>query len=132
MVHTVITFGTFDLFHYGHLKILERARACGDRLVVGVSTDELNMSKKNRNPIFNFEHRKAILESLRCVDEVFAEESLELKQYYVDRHRADSLVMGDDWKGKFDYIKNVRVMYLERTPIISTSDYINNILINYK
>jgi len=128
----VITFGTFDLFHFGHLKILERARSYGDRLIVGVSSDELNMSKKNRSPVFKFEHRKAILEALECVDEVFPEESLELKQEYIDSYGADILVMGDDWKGKFDHLKNVQVVYPERTPVISTSDYINNILTNYK
>lgn len=130
--YKVITFGTFDLFHYGHLKILERAREHGEHLIVGVSTDELNMSKKNRLPIFKFDYRKAILEALHCVDEVFPEESLELKQEYIDRHGADVLVMGDDWKGKFDHLKNVKVVYLERTPIISTSEYINNILTIYK
>jgi glycerol-3-phosphate cytidylyltransferase len=128
----VITFGTFDLFHYGHLKILERAKSHGDRLIVGLSTDELNMSKKNRKPVFEFKHRKALLEALKCVDDVFPEESLELKQDYIDRYKADILIMGDDWKGRFDYLQNVSVMYLERTPVISTSDYINNILTNYK
>ena len=128
---TVITFGTFDMFHYGHVRILERAQSMGDRLVVGLSTDEFNLTKKNRAPIFSFKHRKAILESLRCVDEVFPEESLELKSHYIKEHCGDILVMGDDWKGRFDEV-GVPVYYLERTPDLSTTDYINNILYYYK
>lgn len=121
-MRTVITFGTYDLFHYGHLRILERAAAHGDRLVVGVSTDELNQSKKGYRPVFPYEHRAAILEGLEVVDVVFPEHSLEAKRDYVKEHRADVLVMGADWKGRFDELGDVcEVAYLDRTPGISTS-----------
>ena len=118
----VITFGTFDIFHIGHLRILERARAYGDYLIVGVSTDELNASKKGRTPVYPFDQRRDILRALRVVDEVFPEESLELKREYVLQKKADILVMGDDWAGKFDHLNDVcKVEYLPRTPSISTS-----------
>ncbi len=121
----VITFGTFDVFHVGHLNILERARALGDYLIVGVSSDELNAKKKKRYPIYSEPDRIHIISSLRCVDEVFVEESLELKEEYVVGYNADILVMGDDWKGKFDFIKPLcEVRYLERTPSISTTEII--------
>lgn len=119
---TVITFGTFDLFHVGHLRILTRSRQLGDKLVVGVSTDELNFSKKNYKPIFPLAERMEILSSLTCVDEVFPEESLELKKHYVEKYHADILVMGDDWQGKFDYLRSLcDVVYLPRTQRISTT-----------
>lgn len=121
----IITFGTFDVFHVGHVNILERARDKGDTLIVGVSSDALNMSKKGRNPIYSQEDRIHILKSLRCVDEVFVEESLELKEQYLIEHKADMLVMGDDWEGKFDHLKHVcDVVYLPRTPSISTTETI--------
>ena len=93
---TVITFGTYDLFHIGHLRILSRARKLGDRLVVGVSTDELNLSKKNIRPVFSLAERMEIIGGLSCVDEVFPEESLEKKGEYIKAHKADILVMGND------------------------------------
>ncbi|GLY17777.1 adenylyltransferase/cytidyltransferase family protein [Kineosporia rhizophila] len=125
---TVITFGTFDVLHIGHLRILERAKAHGDRLVVGVSSDALNMSKKGRNPIFSEQERKELIESLKVVDEVFVEESLELKAEYVQKYGADLLVMGDDWAGRFDWIKDYcEVVYLPRTPSISTTAVIEKI-----
>ena len=121
----IITFGTYDVFHVGHVNILERARAKGDHLIVGVSSDALNMSKKGRNPIYSQDDRIHILESLRCVDEVFVEESLELKEQYLIDHKADMLVMGDDWEGKFDHLKHIcDVVYLPRTPSISTTETI--------
>lgn len=124
----VITFGTFDIFHIGHLRILERARAYGDYLIVGISTDELNISKKGRAPVYPFDQRRDILLGLRVVDEVFAEESLEKKRDYIVEHRADILVMGDDWAGKFDEFGDVcRVEYLPRTPSISTTQTIEAI-----
>ena len=92
----VITFGTFDVFHIGHLRILERARAFGDTLVVGVSTDALNHAKKGRYPVYTQDERCEIIRALRCVDEVFLEESLDLKRHYLRQYRADVLVMGDD------------------------------------
>ena len=118
----IITFGTFDVFHVGHVNIIERAREQGDYLIVGVSSDALNYSKKGRNPIYSQHDRLQILAAMRCVDEVFVEESLELKEQYILEHRADMLVMGDDWEGKFDHLKSVcEVLYLPRTPSISTT-----------
>jgi glycerol-3-phosphate cytidylyltransferase len=125
---TVITFGTFDVFHVGHLRILERARALGDRLVVGVSTDALNVRKKGRPPVFPEAERCAIVAALRCVDGIFLEESLEQKRDYLLRHGADVLAMGDDWRGKFDEFSDVcRVVYFDRTPAISTTAVIEKI-----
>lgn len=121
----VITFGTFDVLHIGHINILERAKALGSRLVVGVSSDKLNFEKKGRYPIYSQAQRKKIVESLKFVDEVFFEDSLERKSEYISSHNADILVMGDDWAGKFDEYKNIcEVVYLERTPSISTTEII--------
>jgi glycerol-3-phosphate cytidylyltransferase len=121
----IITFGTFDLFHIGHLRILERAKNLGHHLIVGVSTDQLNFNKKHKNPIYNQEDRANIIQSLQLVDEVFFEESLELKGEYIKRHNADILVMGDDWKGRFDEFNSIcDVIYLPRTPSISTTEII--------
>ena len=125
---TVLTFGTFDVLHAGHLRILERAAALGDRLVVGVSSDALSLAKKGRTPVFPQDERMRILAALRCVDTVFLEESLELKREYLRLHRAAMLAMGDDWRGKFDEFSDVcRVVYFERTPAISTTALIEKI-----
>ena len=124
----VITFGTFDVFHIGHLRILERARAQGDALVVGVSTDQMNISKKGRAPVYSESERIELVRSLKCVDEAFWEESLELKREYLVEHRADVLVMGDDWAGKFDEFSDIcEVVYLSRTPSVSTTAIIEKI-----
>ncbi len=121
----VITFGTFDILHYGHIRILERSREMGDTLIVGVSSDNLNLSKKGRKPVYSEFERKSMLKALRCVDEIFLEESLELKRQYIIEHKADILVMGDDWEGKFDEFKDIcDVLYLPRTPSISTTSII--------
>ena len=121
----VLTFGTFDVLHVGHVSLLERARALGDRLIVGVSSDALNLSKKGRNPVYPEADRLKLIGALRCVDEVFVEESLELKGEYLRRHRADVLVMGDDWAGRFDAFRALcEVVYLPRTPSISTTEII--------
>ena len=121
----VITFGTFDIFHVGHINILERAKALGGYLIVGVSSDALNMSKKGRNPVYSEADRVRIISSLRCVDEVFIEHSLELKGEYISEYKADLLVMGDDWAGRFDEFKSLcDVKYLTRTPSISTTEII--------
>ena len=121
----IITFGTFDVFHVGHVNILERAKACGHELYVGVSSDELNMSKKQRYPIYNEEDRMHIISSLSCVDYVFLEESLEKKKEYIQKFQADMLIMGDDWLGKFDDMKEFcQVKYLPRTPSVSTTEII--------
>jgi choline-phosphate cytidylyltransferase len=125
---TVITFGTFDVFHVGHLRILQRARALGDRLVVGVSADELNVRKKGRAPVFSERERLEIVGSLKVVDEVFVEESLELKREYILKYQADVLAMGDDWSGRFDDLSDVcEVMYFRRTPSVSTTAIIEHI-----
>ncbi len=121
----VITFGTFDVFHIGHVNILERAKKEGDYLIVGLSSDELNFSKKQRYPVYPQAQRVKIIESLRFVDEVFIEESLDLKAQYIQQFNADILVMGDDWVGKFDAMKQYcDVKYLPRTPSISTTEII--------
>ena len=126
---TVISFGTFDLFHVGHLRILSRARQLGERLVVGVSTDELNFSKKGFKPVFPFKDRMEIVGSLACVDEVFAEDSLELKGEYIKSHKADILVMGDDWRGKFDHFNSIcQVVYMPRTEGISATEIKEHII----
>lgn len=120
---TVITFGTFDVFHIGHLNILRRAATLGDRLVVGVSTDELNMSKKSRAPVYPTAERMAIVAAIDCVDEVFPEESLDEKAEYIRRYKADVLAMGDDWKGRFDMFSDIcEVIYFPRTEGISTTE----------
>lgn len=125
---TVITFGTFDVFHVGHIRVLQRAAALGDRLVVGVSADALNVAKKGRAPVYTQDERMEIVASLRVVDEVFVEESLEQKRDYILRYHADVLVMGDDWAGKFDWVSDVcEVVYLPRTPSVSTTGIIEHI-----
>ena len=125
---TVITFGTFDVLHVGHVRVLNRAAELGDRLVVGVSSDELNQKKKGRRPVFSQAERLELIANLATVDEVFVEESLELKREYVLEHGADILVMGDDWEGKFDFLNDIcEVVYLPRTPSISTTELIEHI-----
>ncbi len=125
----VITFGTFDIFHIGHVNILERAKELGSELIVGVSSDELNLSKKGRYPIYPQAERVRILQTLHCVDEVFLEESLELKGEYIKEYKADILVMGDDWSGKFDQYKSLcDVVYLPRTKGVSTTDIIKTVV----
>jgi glycerol-3-phosphate cytidylyltransferase len=120
---TVITFGTFDLFHIGHLNILQRAASYGTRLVVGVSSDALNFSKKQTYPVYQQEDRMAIVRSIACVDEVFVEESLEAKRDYVLEYGASVLIMGADWEGKFNHLEEVcKVIYLPRTENISTTE----------
>jgi len=128
MVRTVITFGTFDVFHVGHLRIIERAASYGDRLVVGVSADALNRVKKDREPVFTEGERMEIVGALKAVDEVFVEESLELKRHYIQKYSADVLVMGDDWAGRFDELSDIcELVYLPRTPAISTTALIEKI-----
>ena len=122
---TIITFGTFDIFHVGHLAILQRAKALGDRLVVGVSSDRLNLQKKQRNPIYSESERIAILRNIKDVDDVFLEESLEEKAEYIQNYRADILAMGDDWEGHFDHFRDIcEVVYFPRSPSISTTEII--------
>lgn len=124
----VLTFGTFDVFHIGHLRILERAASMGDKLIVGVSTDALNYSKKAKNPVYPENERAGIVAALKCVDEVFYEESLELKRQYLLQYEADVLVMGHDWEGKFDEFGDIcEVKYFQRTPSVSTTEIIEKI-----
>ena len=128
MNNIVITFGTFDIFHVGHLRLLEKARAMGTHLIVGVSTDKLNFDKKGRNPVYSEDERKEIILSLKCVDRIFDEESLEKKGEYLKQYSADILVMGDDWEGKFDVYSDIcEVVYFQRTPAISTTEVIEKI-----
>ncbi len=124
----VITFGTFDVLHVGHVRILQRARALGDYLIVGVSTDALNFSKKQKRPVYSQFDRLEIVKSIAGVDEVFFEHSLELKGEYIKQFSADVLVMGNDWEGRFDEYKSLcEVVYLPRTEGISTTELLAEI-----
>ena len=124
-MNVIITFGTFDVFHVGHLRILQRARQLGERLVVGISSDALNIQKKGRAPVYNQNERMDIVAGLKCVDSVFLEESLEKKADYIRQYSADTLVMGDDWAGRFDSLSYLcEVVYFPRTPSISTTSII--------
>jgi len=119
---TIITYGTYDLFHIGHVRLLERARALGDRLIVGVSSDEFNTLKGKRS-VFPYEHRADIVRALRCVDEVFPEHDWDQKAKDINKYNADVLTMGHDWTGKFDALNDIcEVVYLPRTEGISTTD----------
>ena len=132
----VVTFGTFDLFHIGHLNILKRCHDLASdpvTLIVGVSSDALNYAKKNKYPVFTEADRMAIVEHIKGVHEVFLEESLELKRDYLKKYNADVLVMGDDWKGKFDGYSDIcQVVYLSRTPNVSTTEYVADIRGHYQ
>ncbi len=125
----VITYGTFDLLHYGHINLLRRAKALGDYLVVVLSSDEFNWNEKQKKCYFTYEQRKALLESIRYVDLVIPETCWEQKKTDVHEYHIDTFVMGDDWKGKFDYLKEegVEVVYLPRTPEISTTQIKNDL-----
>ena len=119
----VITYGTFDLLHYGHINLLERAKALGDYLIVALSTDEFNWKEKQKHCYFTYEERKRMLEALRAVDLVIPEESWGQKRTDMHLYQIDTFVIGDDWKGKFDFLRDegVEVVYLPRTPEISTT-----------
>lgn len=118
----IITYGTFDLLHYGHINLLQRAKALGDYLIVALSTDEFNWNSKKKKCYFNYNQRKILLESVRYVDLVIPEENWEQKVSDVREFKIDTLVMGDDWTGKFDFLKDkCEVVYLPRTPEISTT-----------
>lgn len=119
----VITYGTFDLLHYGHIKLLQRAKAKGDYLIVALSTDEFNWNEKKKKCYFSYEQRKALLEAIRYVDLVIPEENWEQKKTDVHEYYIDTFVIGDDWEGKFDFLneEGVEVCYLSRTPEISTT-----------
>lgn len=119
----VITYGTFDLLHYGHINLLRRAKALGDYLIVVISSDEFNWNEKHKKCYFSYEQRKALVEAIRYVDLVIPEESWSQKRTDMHEYHIDTFVMGDDWKGKFDFLKEegVEVVYLPRTPEISSS-----------
>lgn len=118
----VITYGTFDLLHYGHIELLRRAKAEGDYLIVALSTDEFNWNSKHKKCYFSYEIRKRMLEAIRYVDLVIPEENWEQKTTDVEKYNIDTFVMGNDWEGKFDFLKEqCEVVYLERTPEISTT-----------
>ena len=116
----VITFGNFDLFHTGHVRILKRAREFGDRLIVGISTDEMTKREKNKECIMTQDQRAEIVAACKYVDDIFFEESLDKKAEYIKKYKADILVMGDDWRGRFDDMP-CKVIYLPRSDRISTT-----------
>lgn len=117
----VLTYGTFDMFHIGHLKLLQRLKNLGDKLIVAVSTDEFNDIKRKKT-LIPYKQRAEIIANIKCVDEVIAEENWEQKIDDVKRYNVDIFAMGDDWAGKFDFLKEYcKVVYLPRTEKISTT-----------
>lgn len=125
----VITYGTFDLLHYGHINLLRRAKSLGDYLIVGLSTDKFNNKEKNKECYFDYENRKLLLDAVRYVDCVIPENNWEQKISDIQKYNIDVFVIGDDWKGKFDYLKEfgVEVVYLPRTKEISTTKIKNDL-----
>ncbi len=125
----VITYGTFDLLHYGHVNLLRRAKELGDYLVVAVCTDEFNLREKKKKSYFSYEKRKELVEAIRYVDLVIPEVDWEQKREDVRKYDIDVFVIGDDWKGKFDFLEEegVEVVYLPRTPEISTTQIKENL-----
>ncbi|WP_207940916.1 glycerol-3-phosphate cytidylyltransferase [Enterococcus sp. DIV2402] len=129
----VITYGTFDLLHYGHINLLRRAKEQGDYLVVALSTDEFNWNKKQKKCYFSYEKRKQLLEAIRYVDLVIPENSWDQKVSDVSEYHIDTFVMGDDWAGEFDFIQeqtDAEVLYLARTPEISTTQIKKDLKLN--
>ena len=125
----VITYGTFDLLHYGHINLLRRAKSLGDYLIVGLSTDEFNNKEKNKECYFDYENRKLLLDAVKYVDLVIPEETWEQKVTDIQKYNVDVFVIGDDWKGKFDYLEDIgiEVVYLPRTKEISTTKIKNDL-----
>lgn len=118
---TIITYGTFDMFHIGHLKLLQRLKSMGDKLIVAVSTDEFNQTK-GKKTLIPYEQRVEIVRNIKCVDEAIAEENWEQKVNDVQKYNVDVFAIGDDWEGKFDFLKEYcEVVYLSRTQNISTT-----------
>ena len=125
----VITYGTFDMLHYGHINLLRRARALGDYLIVALSSDSFN-AIKNKQSFFHYEHRRQMLEAIRYVDLIIPENDWEQKREDIIKHNDNIFVMGNDWEGKFDFLKDIcEVVYLERTPEISTTRIKNHLKI---
>ena len=128
----VITYGTYDLLHIGHISLLKRCKAFGTRLIVGLSTDEFNSAMKSKTTIQGYQERKEILESIRYVDLVIPEQSWDQKEEDIERYNISTFIMGDDWKGKFDHLKTkCEVIYLPRTEGISTTIRKNEIVQTY-
>lgn len=125
----VITYGTYDLLHYGHINLLERAKSYGDYLIVGLSTDEFNWNEKQKKSYYSYDERYRILNAIKYVDEIIPEENWEQKITDVDKYDIDVFVIGDDWRGHFDFLeeKGVEVIYLGRTPDISTTQIKNDL-----
>lgn len=127
----VITYGTFDLLHYGHINLLKNAKALGDYLIVALSSDEFNKVEKQKNTYFNFNQRTKLVEAVRYVDLVIQESSWEQKISDIKEFKIDIFTMGSDWAGKFDYLKEYcEVVYLPRTPEISTTSIKTNLSLN--
>jgi len=121
MAKRIITYGTFDLFHIGHLKLLQRLKDLGDELIVAVSTDEFN-SLKGKKTIIPFEHRFEIVKNIRCVDSVIPEDNWNQKIDDIKKYNIDIFAIGNDWKGEFDFLKeHCEVIYLDRTKDISSA-----------
>jgi len=118
----IITYGNFDMLHYGHINLLKRAKLLGDYLIVALSTDEFSLNEKHKKTYFDYQSRKEFLEAIRYVDLVIPEDSWEQKEIDIKKYLVDCFVIGDDWKGKFDFLKPLcDVIYFERTPDISTT-----------
>ena len=125
----VITYGTFDMLHYGHINLLRRARALGGYLIVALSSDSFN-AIKNKQSFFHYEHRRQMLESIRYVDLIIPENDWEQKREDIIKHNVNIFVMGNDREGKFDFLKDIcEVVYQERTPEISTTRIKNHLKI---
>ena len=127
---TIITYGTFDLFHYGHVRLFERLSEMCDELIVGVSTDEFN-ALKGKAAFFSYEQRAEIVSACRFVTKVIPEKNWQQKSEDVSRYNVDIFAIGDDWEGKFDFLKSqCEVLYLTRTESISTTEIKNNLAMN--
>ena len=121
MAKTIITYGTFDMFHIGHLKLLQRLKSMADELIVAISTDEFNCTK-GKKVMIPYEQRAEIVANIKCVDKVIPEENWEQKVIDIKKYNIDIFAMGDDWRGEFDFLKKYcEVVYLERTKDISTT-----------
>ena len=121
----IITYGTFDILHYGHIRLLKRAKKLGDKLYVGLSTDIFCITQKNKHPFYGYDFRKEMLEALRYVDKVFPEDTWEQKIDDIKKYHADIVVMGSDWAGsnRFEFLRDYCTLkYLSRTPDISTTE----------
>lgn len=128
-MRTILTYGTFDLLHIGHINLLKRARNLGERLIVALSTDEFNLVEKNKICVNNYEDRKVILESLRFVDKVIPEENWIQKVTDVEKYNVNVFTIGDDWEGHFDFLKDkCEVVYLTRTANVSTTEIKHQIM----